>query len=92
MPTIVYAPSGSYLFMLVLSASSTRPASSVTAANTSSGAAARATITATRRSAACSSAKLRCSERASALAIAVAASSVNPASRASVPGGSDSRM
>jgi hypothetical protein len=60
----------------------------VTAANTSSAAAARATSVATRRSAACSSANPRSSIRACALAIAVAASSVNPASRASVPAGS----
>ena len=44
-------------------------------------------VTFARRSAACSSANPRCSTRACALAIAVAASSVNPASRTSVPGG-----
>ena len=50
--------------------------------------AARATSVATRRSAACSAAKPRSSTRAWAFAIAVAASSVNPASRASVSVGS----
>ena len=48
----------------------------------------RATSVATRRSAACSSAKPRSSVRACALAIAVAASPVNPTSRASVSAGS----
>jgi hypothetical protein len=52
--------------------------------------AARATSVATRRSAACSSANPRNSTRAWAFAIAVAASSVNPASRSSVPAGSGS--
>ena len=65
---------------------STRPTSAVTAANTAAGGAARATSVATRRSAACSSAKTRSSVRACALAIAVATSSVNPASRSSVSG------
>ena len=87
-PTTVAAPSGSYRLMVVKSAASSRPASSVTAANTSSGGAARATSVATRRSAACSSAKPRSSTRACALAIEVATSSVNPASRASVSDGS----
>ena len=85
----VAVPSGSYRIMPAWSAPSSRPTSSVTAANTSSGGAARATSVATRRSAACSSAKPRSSTRAWALAIAVATSSVNPASRASVSAGSD---
>ncbi|HEX3360445.1 MAG TPA: hypothetical protein VHS74_05570, partial [Solirubrobacterales bacterium] len=72
------------------SAPSSRPDSSATAAKTSLGGAPRATITATRRSAACSPANLRNSVRAWALAIAVAARSVNPASRASVSAGSGS--
>jgi len=46
---------------------------------------------ATRRSAACSSAKLRSSTRACALAIAVSASSVKAASRPSAPAGSGPR-
>ena len=87
-PTIVAASSGSYRLMSVASAESSRPASAATAANTSSGGAARATSVATRRSAACSSANPRSSMRAWALAIAVAASSVNPASRFSVSAGS----
>ncbi len=70
--------------MRARSAESARPASAVTAANTSSGGAPRATSVATRRNAACSSANLRSSMRACALAIAVAAISVKPASRASV--------
>ena len=81
-------PSGSYRLMPVTSAASTRPASAATAANTSSGGAPRATSVATRRSAACSSANPRSSTCAWALAIAVAASSVNPASRTSVSAGS----
>ena len=55
-PTTVAVRSGSYRIMDVWSASSTRRTSSVTAANTSSGGAARATSVATRRSATCSSA------------------------------------
>ncbi len=90
-PTIVYPPSASYRPMPVRSASSSRPASAVTAANTSSGGAARATSVATRRSAACSWANSRSSVRACAFAIAVAASSVNPASRTSVSVGSGSQ-
>ena len=50
------APSGSYRLIAAWPAPSSRPASSVTAVNTSPGGAARATSTATRRSAACSSA------------------------------------
>ena len=70
--------------MVVKSAESTRPTSAVTAANTSSGGAARATRVAIRRSAACSSANPRSSTRACALAIAVPTSSVKAASRSSV--------
>jgi len=69
---------------------SSRPASAVMAANTSSGGTARATSVATRRSAACSPANPRSSPRACALATAVATSSVNPASCASVSAGSSS--
>ena len=54
--TVVIAPSGSYRLMTVSSTPSSRPTSAATAANTSSGDAARATRTATLRSAACSSA------------------------------------
>ena len=60
-PTTVCAPSGSYRHMRAMSVPSTRPASAVTAANTCSGGAARATSVATRRSAACSSANPRSS-------------------------------
>ncbi len=89
-PTTITAPSGSYRLKTVKSTSSSRPASAATAANTSSGGAARATSVATRRSAACSSAKPRSSRRAWVLAIAVATSSVKPASRVSVSAGSGS--
>ena len=87
-PTTVSASSGSYRLMTVKSAEIRRPISPVTAANTSSGGAALATSTAMRRSAACCSASARSSTRACALAIAVATSSVNPASRCSIPAGS----
>ena len=86
-PTTVIAPSGWYRLRVVKSTPSTRPASAVTAANTSSGGVPRATSVATRRSAACSSANPRSSTRACAFAIAVATSWVKPASRASVPAG-----
>jgi hypothetical protein len=62
--------------------------SSVTAANTSSGGAPRATSVATRRNAACSRASRASPARLSAFAIAIAASSVNEARRASVSSGS----
>ncbi len=55
-PTNVSVPSASYRAITATSAASARPASAVTAANTSSGGAARATSVATRRNAACSSA------------------------------------
>ena len=74
-------------------ATSTRnsfPASSATAANASSGGAPAATSVATRRNAACSSASRASSARLSALAIAVATSSVKEARRPSVPAGSSS--
>ena len=83
-PTIVAASSASYRLRSVTSEDSSRATSAVTASNTSSGGAARATSVATRRSAACSSAWLRSSMRACALAIAVATSSVKAASRSSV--------
>jgi hypothetical protein len=73
-----------------MSADSSRPTSSATAANTAGGGAARATSVATRRRAACSSASWRSSSRASAFAIAVAASSVNSEIRDSVSGGNGS--
>ena len=84
--TSVSAPSGSYRLMPVVSASSSCPASTVTAANTSSGGAARATSVATRRSAACSSANLRSSACACAFAIAVAASSTGTSSARTTTG------
>jgi len=79
-PRTVPAPSGSYRDTPVKSAPSSRPASSATAAKTSLGDAPRATITATRRSAACSPANPPSSSRACAFPTAVAASSVNEAS------------
>ena len=69
------------------STGSSRAASSVTAASTCFGAAPCATRVATRRNAACSSASRARAARLSALAIAVATSSVNEARRASVSGG-----
>ena len=87
-PTDTCASSGSHRLRIVKSTSSSRPTSSATTANTASGDTPPATSVATRRSAACSSAWLRSSTRACALAIAVPTSSVNPASRASVPAGS----
>jgi hypothetical protein len=89
-PTAVCVPSASYRVMIATSGESTRPTSAVTVANTSSGAVARATRVAIRRSAACSSAKPRSSTRVCALAIAVPTSWVKPASRPSVSAGSDS--
>ena len=83
-------PSWSYRATDVDSAGKRRPTSSATAANTAAGGVPRATSVATRRRAACSSATRRSSTRACALAIAVATSSVNPASRCSVPAGSPS--
>ena len=63
---------------------SSAEASTATAVNTSSSAAPRATSSATRRSAVCSSASRCSSARACALASAVATSSVKPAMRDSV--------
>ena len=74
--------------MFAKSARNSCPTSSATAANTSSDAAPRATSVATRRNAACSSASRAREARLSAFAIAVATSSVNEASRASVSAGS----
>jgi hypothetical protein len=88
--TTVASLSPSYRLRNVNSTERSCPTSAVTAANTLSGGAARATTVATRRSAACSSAWPRSSTRAWTLAIAVATSSVKPASRASVSAGSGS--
>ena len=74
--------------MLARSTGSSRPTSSATAANTSSGDTPRATNVATRRSAACSSASRARAARLSVFAIAVATNSVKEASRVSVSGGS----
>jgi hypothetical protein len=74
--------------MLTASTGSSRPASSATAANTSSGAAPRATSVATRRNAACSSASRASSAPPCAFATAVATRSVNSDIRCSVSGGS----
>ena len=71
-------------------APSRRPTSLVTAAKSSSATAPRATSVATRRSAACSSASRATEARLSVFAIAVATSSVNPVSCASVSAGSGS--
>ena len=62
-----------------------RPTSWATAANTSAAEVSRATSVATRRNAACSSARRRAAVRASLLAIAVATSWANSAIRDSVP-------
>jgi hypothetical protein len=95
-PLLVHTPStvtespGSYRIESAASAPSSRPASAATAAKTSCGAAAWATSVATRRSAACSSATRASAAWLSALAIAVATSSVNEARRASASAGSGS--
>jgi hypothetical protein len=81
-------PSGSKRAMAATSTGTSRANSSVTAANTCSGVAPCATSVATRRSAACSSASRARTARLTAFAIAVATSSVNEASRASVSAGS----
>ncbi len=95
--TIVTASSISYRDTNARSAWRSRPTSSATAAKSSVGGVTRATSVATRRSAACSSAarslsarEASSSPRVCALAIAVATSSVKPASRASVSGGGGS--
>ena len=89
-PSTVTRLPGSYLATAARSVASSRPASSATAPNTSSGGVPLATSVATRRSAACSSASARNSSRAWALPIAVETSSVNPASWCSIPAGSPS--
>jgi len=73
--------------MAAASTGTSRAYSSVTAANTCSGAAPRATSVATRRSAACSCASRARASRLSVFAIAVATSSVNETKRASVSAG-----
>ena len=73
--------------MLTKSTSSSRPSSSRTASNTASGSAPPATSVATRRSAACSSASRANSARLSAVAIAIATSSVKLTKPASIPSG-----
>jgi hypothetical protein len=85
---IVLSDSERAMPIAMFSTASTRPTSSTTAANSSSGDAPRATSVATRRSAACSSANWARSARLSAFAIAVATSSVKDARRSSVSWGS----
>ena len=86
--TIVAVPSGSYRHMFATSTRNSRPASSATAANASSGGAPAATSVATLRNAACCSASRASEARLSVFAIAVATSSVNEARRVSVSAGS----
>ena len=88
--TTITVASSSYLTILMFSTPRSPATSLATAAETSDGDDSCATSVATRRSAACSSARRLASARASAFEIAVANSSVNCASRASVSSGNGS--
>ena len=87
----VAVPSTSYLIILAVPPPKYRCTSLVTAANSTSGGSPRATSMASRRSDACVSASSRSFCSASALAIAIPASSTNSAIRDSVPAGKSSR-
>jgi hypothetical protein len=86
--TVVIVPSDSYRARPTFSTGNTRPTSSTTAANSSSGEVPCAASVATRRNAACSLASRPRPARLSAFAIAVANSSVNAAILDSVSAGS----
>ena len=88
--TTVTVASASYLTILMFSTPRSPATSLATAAETSDGDDSCATSVATRRSAACSSARRLASARASVFEIAVANSSVNWASRVSVSSGNGS--